>query len=379
MDLVSLNLDGTPRSVRSDLWRVWLQPGPPEPEVQVQIQADPNARLNWSELSKLKELVELHYTGGDAGVVEYLASRPAIRTFEWRDHRQARVDLSRLQLRQVWLELPEGDFELILPASASLRQLSLSASRPGQRVRIVTEDRGRGVALRLLCRESKEPRNGIEGLEAARSLHFWSVNTLRLSSFAGFANLEELLVFGPPGKIEDIENLAQFPGLKKLQLRECYSLNAEAIPEPARLPHLKAVEIDGIRESDAAVLSQRLAGGPKLSIRGRRSDTWLKANIDNPFRHWEDEYPKKVATAATLAYRKALAAVDKLPPEASTEAAWVVMETFMAAFNRVNEKHDLDTIMREEVGDVFYELVERLPASVDRALAQGWFDELRDF
>lgn len=116
------------------------------------------------------------------------------------------------------------------------------------------------------------------------------------------------------------------------------------------------MEIDGIRESDAAVLAGRSAGGPKLSIRGRRSDTWLKANIDNPFRHWEDEYPKKVASAASSAYRKALAAVDKLPPEASPDAAREVMETFMAAFNRVNEKHDLDTIMREEVGEVFYEL-----------------------
>jgi hypothetical protein len=131
---VTLNLDGTPRSVRSDLWRAWLQPGPPEPEVQVQIQADPKANLNWEELSKLKDLVELHYTGTDAGVLDYLASRPSIRTFEWRGHGQANIDLSRLTVRQVWLQLPEDALELALPSGGTLQHLSISAPRPGQQV-----------------------------------------------------------------------------------------------------------------------------------------------------------------------------------------------------------------------------------------------------
>lgn len=239
MRFVELNLDGSSRRVRSDLWRLWVQPRPPEPEVQVQIQADPDARLKWGELSKLKELVELHYTGRDAGVVEYLASRPEIRTFEWSAHGRPRIDLSRLQLKQLWLQLPEGDFELILPQTGSLKELSLSAPGPGQRVRIQAVDRGRGVALRLLCRELKKPPNGIEGLEAARSLDFWSIDTLRLSHFAGFPNLEELIVDGPPGRIEDLQSLEQFPKLQKLRLRECYFLNAEAFPEAGRSPTLR--------------------------------------------------------------------------------------------------------------------------------------------
>ena len=77
-ELITINLDGTERRVHCDLWRIWLLPGEPEPGVVIRVRIDPNAPIRWDELDRLPELVEIHYSGRDTRVQEYLAARPGI-------------------------------------------------------------------------------------------------------------------------------------------------------------------------------------------------------------------------------------------------------------------------------------------------------------
>jgi hypothetical protein len=50
---------------------------------------------------------------------------------------------------------------------------------------------------------------------------------------------------------------------------------------------------------------------------------------------------------------------------------------FVRTLNRLNERHDLDTICRDEAGEAFLALAS--DAGVDEPQASAWFDQWRDF
>jgi hypothetical protein len=109
----------------------------------------------------------------------------------------------------------------------------------------------------------------------------------------------------------------------------------------------------------------------RLDLHGAKADTWLAANLDNPFRDWVDDHARGGA-AACKAYAAAVRAGDR------TAAAQTVLRALIDALNDIDRRHELiDTLRREQAGDAFFALAGR--AGVDVEPADMWFDEWREF
>jgi len=63
-------------------------------------------------------------------------------------------------------------------------------------------------------------------------------------------------------------------------------------------------------------------------------------------------------------------------PAAPTKAE-ALLRAFVGALNAVEDQ--IDTIMREEIDDVYAQLVDRLGPRVSAAQATAWFDAWREF
>lgn len=373
--LLRLNLDGTERPVHEDLWRIWLLPGEPEPGVVIRVQIDPEAAIRWEELDRLKELVELRYEGCDSRVQAYLAARPQLSRFDWTGHRQSRIDLSAAPLVELGVECGPGPLELRLPAGGTLRSLALAPQAGPDMLRIEAPEAGAGIYLMQGCQHLSEGPRALPGLERLQSLSVSNVRELHVEHLLPYQALEELTIMGPPGAIHGLGGLTEFPRLRRLCLRDCYELDAVELPPASAFPSLEAVEVDGIRLPDAGVFSKKFSGLKKLSLRGKRTDAWLRANLQNPFRDWPEEHGARVGKAAMTAYRQAVLALEKSGAAQDLDAVRTALEAFVQAFNRLSEREPFDTIQREQVADAFDELAERVTALVPLQTAREWFDE----
>lgn len=345
--------------------------------MQIQLRVDPTAAIRWEELDRLPGLTELAYTGRDPRLPEYLARRPGIRSLSWGGHGQRCLDFSDGHLEQLSFDA-SGALEVRLPRSGSVRSLALAAPKAAEAVRVVAPGDGAGIYLMIGCQDVPDGPAAIPGLEALRALSVFHVTRLELERLRPYGALEELSVAGPPGEILDIERLAQFPRLAKLMLRDCYHLGADRFPARVRLPGLRSVSVDGVRQAEGALLKERLAGLPELSLRGQRTDAWLRANLDNPFREWPDDYGDTAGRAAMAAFRTALTALEKPATRADAAAIRDVLQAFVDRFNRLSARAPFDTIQREQVADGYDELAGRVMGTVPLAEARAWFDEWDD-
>jgi hypothetical protein len=278
-------------------------------------------------------------------------------------------------IAELSLSAPDGPLEVRLPSGGSLTRLALALPADPRLLRFVSPEQGAGVYLMLNCAAVPDGPPAIGGLEGIRALSLFNVCQLRIAELLSYQQLEELTVIGPPGGIPDLEKLALLPRLRKLFLRDCYELNAAAMPPSSALPSLESVEIDGIRRAAADLLEERMGKGVKLSIRGKRTDAWLRANLDNPFREWPDEHGKKVGNAAMAAYRKAAAVLER---SADLEAVRTALYDFMAAINKISEREPFDTIQREQAMDAFDELARQAGGILPSETANAWFEEWDD-
>jgi hypothetical protein len=140
------------------------------------------------------------------------------------------------------------------------------------------------------------------------------------------------------------------------------------------------LSISGLRRSVVPALKARYrATSVHLVLHGAKPDTWLAANLNNPFRDWIDEHPRGGA-AACKAYAAASRAVDKLPPSGAgrPDDAETILRTLVETLNHLDARYEfIDTTHREEVGDAFLALAGR--AGVQPSVADQWLDAWRDF
>lgn len=130
-------------------------------------------------------------------------------------------------------------------------------------------------------------------------------------SAAAVRELEELESFRihwrkPPGQLIDAAALASLTHLAVIELVDGYGLDADTLPD---LTSLTQLSISGLRRSIAPALKVRYRGtGVRLVLEGAKPDTWLAANLNNPFRDWVDDDARGGA-AACKAYASAVRAI----------------------------------------------------------------------
>jgi hypothetical protein len=335
----------------------------------------PAARpVNWSALDQLPRCTSLTWAGPDRGLTAALTDRPIIGDLTW-TAAPSQLDLRGTGLTSLsingtidLLQLPDGLTALHLLDGASVAQITAAMN---------------GEWLRLSINSSEQAAKLPAGFGRLQDLRYNGQGTISAAPLSVLQNLRSLWLSwnAAPGDLHDAAALAELPGLTRLTLTDAYGIDAHTLPD---LPALTGLTIHGLRRTTATVLKARYRHSPvHLRISGAKNDTWLAANLTNPFRDWTDDDPRGGA-AACKAYAAAVRAIDALPTNQPTEASKRVAATepvlrrFVDQLNRIEQRHDLiDTLRRDEAGDAFLDLAAR--AHVPTDVAEQWFDDWRDF
>ncbi|MGI5146800.1 hypothetical protein ACQEVC_10505 [Plantactinospora sp. CA-294935] len=358
---VEVDLGGEPATLGAATWRLDLAGSALLPAT---------GDVRWAGLDALPRCTTLTWRGPARGLPEALAARPIVSSLTWHDP-PAEVDLAASSLTDLTLH-GSGVRTLRLPPT--LLRCRLAGSVPAT---VDAAEWGRWISLSVEVTDTPVPLPA--GLHGVRRLGLRGDGVISAASLGELAELETLLLSWQkaPGLLVDADPLATLPRLYAVELLDGYGCAADTLPE---LPALRHLEVDGLRRSVVAPLRSRYRGSRvELLLRGAKSDAWLEANFGNPFRDWVDDDPRG-GTAACRAYATALRAVDRLPADGAgrVEAAEPILRALVDALNRIEQRYEIiDTVNREQAGDVFLALADR--AGVPADLADTWFDDWRDF
>lgn len=276
--MVTLNLDGSPREMRADLWRLVVGAGTASPGVQIFLGIDPTKSLHWETLDQLPELKELTYYGSDLGIEQYVARRASITTLTLGKFERSAIRIADSHVKHLLLSLADQPLRVALPPSTTA--LNLFGEMRGYDQMVVDAHR-RGAGLKL----SFAGDDVIAGLEEAAVLR--CSGTVALAKLRGYRALEGLELIGCKS-VCGLAELRHFARLERLRLQECYHLDCDELPTAEELPSLRRVNIDGIRRRDADAFKKKFGMVAVLELRGIRTDAWVQKYADSPFRDWAE-------------------------------------------------------------------------------------------
>ena len=202
------------------------------------------------------------------------------------------------------------------------------------------------------------------GVGALRGLELSSTGVVDAGALvAAYPDLQELSLRDAT-RVDDVARLGDLRHLRRLSIDGCYRLDVAALPPASAWPELERVRISGHRLPDAATLQAGFAGAPRFELSDAKTEEWLAANFDNPFRDWID-YDTRAGRAAAAAWAEAHAALSpveepqppaKVPTPGSPRARprrakplakprhtpEEVLRTFVEAFNGIEAWHGIE-------------------------------------
>lgn len=198
------------------------------------------------------------------------------------------------------------------------------------------------------------------GIATVHRLEISDTSALDLEPLATMSELRELTVRNVPGPITNCSAIASASKLERIAFMRCYDIDTAGFPESADLPHLTWISFDDIDADDATILRARIDGFWNGHVRRPRSRKWLATNTENPFRTWGDEAPA-LGQHVTTVWRRTRARLRHSATPAAREAA---IQHLADTLDAISDDHLLDTLRREQAGDVIRELAhENLPPS----------------
>lgn len=358
-DTFTIDLGAGPVTLDTALGRL-------DPQLQ-RIPLPADGPIDWSFLDRLPRCTEITWSGPDRGLTAALESRPSITSLAW-SGAPPTLDLEATRIHHLYATGPSLR-TIRLPPRAHTLQLGEVATA----CTVSATGEGRWLHLTLTHPARKAPH----GLSQVRRVTLLGAGVLSAAALTESTAIHSLRLHwsAPPGRLDAPESLLALPGLRLIEMFDAYGIHADTIPD---LPLLSHLDVYGLRGSVARALRSRFRRtGVELTVRGAKSDTWLAANLDNPFRDWADDSPRAGA-AACKAYATALRAVGGLPPNHEFTLAEPLLHDLVTKLNALDEKYEIiDTIRREQAGDAFTLLATR--AGVPTEIADHWFDTWRDF
>ncbi|MBN1799690.1 MAG: hypothetical protein JW822_14030 [Spirochaetales bacterium] len=343
------------------------------------IAVSPKANVeNWQELDKLGALREIMYEGNDENVIEYLESRRLIKTLKWSGHNQNDIDIRKTHLQNFAIEINTGT--CVIRLNKDVKSLEISGSTPLKKIHIDHPQEGRLLRIYLDMKDQELPDFNLPRLT---DLGFKNVSGIDIQSISSYyPRLRSLRISGVPGNIRNIHMLDKIKTLESVFLHDIFGFRGDDFPDTKQLPDLYTVYITSFPAHAKKTLQEKLKDCPNLHISKARSEDWLEANMNNPFRGWDGREGMKSSCAKTAfnAYKQACSRIMRLLKTRSNDNDFKeILSDFVQSFNKIHEKQILETIEREEVGDVYALLLEKAGHTFDQKPYTGWFDQWRDF
>ena len=329
----------------------------------------------WSQLEQLGALTQVFYDGSNEEVLSYVENSQFISTLKWRKHGKKEIDISRTNLEHFIVDTQLLD-KLVL--NEHLIELCFGSVNGDELAKLQIDHPAQGLHLKISMH-----------LDSGRIPDFNLPNLSQLSIVAKnvdgaqiamcYPNLETLLIWGEPGNIHNIACLGRLKKLRLLQLKDLFGFTSEQFPPRRELKGIEELWLTSVPAEAAKNIKKTYKDCLKLRISQPRSESWLEANLNNPFRDWDgrDGIPKKHTKAAVNAYKKALSGLSKMSSESvNIEVTQLTLKEFVSVFNKMNF---IETVEREEIYDVFVALLRKIGLDVAVGPYTTWFDEWRDF
>ena len=322
-----------------------------------------------------------------AGLFDFLRKHSFVYEASLHNHGETQVDLRGTYLTRLSIDITDVT-ELHL--NDGLEFVSL-LGEPSPGLRVHAEADGRWLTLGV-----KDPDVPWSGLDALNGLHLQSGREIDLAKVAArFPALSEMRLWGAPGQVRNLSALAALNDLRTLTLYDMFGFGPENIPAPSHFPKLGMFWLTSIPADAAAAIKKiykpATTQGLDLQVRQPRKPEWLAANLDNPFRNWDDTEGITSAQekkAATL-YKTARADALKLADEADAVTALrPIVLAYTEAFNKMDSRSNfIFTEEREQIYEallqIFNAVDEKRQAAgadpVDRNALTEVMDEVRDF
>lgn len=306
---------------------------------------------------------EVRYEGGDARFAAYVAQRK-VEELRWTVRDLGSIDLSGSCLTELSLTV-SGPLDLKLPQTLT----RLEITGPADVITVTGGPFDFPFRLAIISPRIVAPPKGMEDV---RWVEYRALRDTDSAALEAYTRLAELILRGGPGRLVDASGLAKLTSLHELRIQEMYDLDPTHWPSP--WPSLEAVSLRGVRKPDADALKKQSQGRFALDLSAVRTDAWMEKNLGNPFREWEDDDPT-FGRGAMAAWKKASAAAKALGEKPKKQEAKAVLDALVVALNRVDAKHGIDTLRREEAAHAYGTLARGM--GVTDAEAEAWLDALR--
>lgn len=362
-----------------------LSIGPSYLGKKADLHVEPDAHIDWTVFDAFATPAGspwprfLHYTGSDAGFLNWAQKRP-IEEMTWAPILPADTvaDASQSILHGLHIELdPSGGCLILtlpitpcrLNVSGDLSRLSATGNIPS--------------SLTLAPHTSRRKNDPPFLMPDLGELH--QVNSLALQNtpmgqpvslecLNRFPNLHSLSLWG---NFCDMDVLARQARLTNLELR--FMPDLEDLPPLDTWPLLDRFIAYNVEELTGKRLKQQMKSRAKTrpwsghaSVSQLRKPEWWSTEFGRPFSSW----PKRQAKVANEAYNVAQASLSQARSFADAEA---VITAFTVRFNTLK---GIETTEREDLGEAVWQLSQsdhQIGQPITEEMAQRWFDAARNY
>ena len=312
-------------------------------------------------LEALPCLIDLRVGTWTPAMQRFVETRPLIVSLSVRG--AARIDASATNVAS--LVVDAGDLaEVRLPRHAV--SLRFGAVTTGS-VEVDAWARGAGLTI-----EADGGLPMLEGTADVQSLIVYRGRRLDIGKLVdSLPNLQELILYGAPGTVENLDRLASLRSLESLTIWDMFGWDAEELPGPDILAELQSLSLRSIPANAARDAKRRYAGSDiTVDVSRPRSNQWVADNADNPFRDWDgdDHIPPQHAKRAAALYRAAAKQTRQIAARDDADsAARTITHEYIAGFNQLSDNGlNIDTYTREQIIEALVALWSMIPDTIDR-------------
>lgn len=240
------------------------------------------------------------------------------------------------------------------------------------------------LCLTVVMNNTQIRRYGLSHVNIER-LMLGDITELDLRQAAEYyPEIEKLILYGKPGNVSNFEAIGDLEKLEQLVCSDVFGYTAAEAAVLENLPNLYRLDLYSIPKEAGEYLKKHWKGRLDfLSVRGLRSDEWLKENLHEPLRHWDGS---EFVPAA--AYKKSVKCCKEtkkmLLAAESREEIEEIVRQYTLFFNALNAKYDMfiETEEREDIFVAMQQLFEDCLADKGIAITldEVWnvMDEMRE-
>lgn len=310
-----------------------------------------NKPLTMDELNKLKQEnyygYEMQSSYFDDILKDFLKDNPLISGLDLVDNLPNVVDLSSTYINDLNIDVDNVE-EIILNKNISILNLRGNFSKL-KRIKCTLD--AKYISLYLKPNGDNKFFFNLEKLENLRIDFKGELDIAELTKIS--KSVKDVYIMGTAATIANIHELKYFEGLRFVWLSDVYGFSD--FPTKDNFLNLEQLSLWSVPKAVGVKVKKEYANYCEMDIKQLRTEEWLKANLDNPLRHWDGSVvPAIKARKAIKAYADTYKKIKS--KKCDKKEQFASLKDFLNVFNSVEKKYGLDTVEAEEVFEAFLTL-----------------------